>query len=639
MAIALPLAVLAAYAPVLRAGFIWDDDAHVTRPDLRSLAGLRRIWAEPGATQQYYPVLHSAFWAEHHLWGDSPLGYHLINLALHAGAAFLLFLFLRRLAVPGAALAAAAFAVHPVMVESVAWISEQKNTLSGVFALGAALVYLRFDGRRRPGWYALATGLFVLALLTKSVTATVPAALLVIFWWQRGRLELRRDALPLLPWFGLGAAAAVMTTWMERTFVGAYGPAFALGSVERLLLAGRAVWFYLGKVVWPARLVFFYPRWTLDRLAPWQYLFPLAALGGLAALFLLRRRARGPLAAALLFVGLLFPALGFVNVYPFVFSFVADHFQYLAAAAAIAAITAGLVWVDRRLPPLARNLGRGYAGCVLLGLGSMTFLQAGSYHDEELFYRTILADNPESWLAHANLAVILAQNGGAVEAMVHSQAAMALNPNYPEPFNNLGNLLARDHHWPAAEAAYAGALRARPNFAAAEYNWGYALTEQERYLEAEPHLRRAIRLQPDYAQAHYVLANALGNSGLVADAKQEYREALRYQPDYPEASANLGLALAEEGKWPEALPYIEQAVRLRPGYAEAHAYYGFALAQSGRYAEAAEEYRQSLRLGSDNSGLHYQLAEVLRKLGRAEEADDELDRAHRLQDQEAAAPR
>ena len=635
VALALPVAILAAYWPALHAGFVWDDDGHVTRPDLQSLHGLARIWTEPGATQQYYPVLHSAFWAEHRLWGDAPLGYHLTNVLLHVAVSLLLFALLRRVSLPGAALAASAFALHPVCVESVAWVSEQKNTLSGVFCLGAALAYLRFDSDRRPRWYALATVLFLLALLSKSVTAVLPAVLLVLFWWRRGRLALRADVLPLAPWFALAAAAAAMTAWMERTFIGAYGQAFALGPVERILLAGRVAWFYLAKILWPAHLSFTYPRWTIDRLDPWQYLYPLAAVAAVAGCFALRRRTRGPLAAALLFLGILFPALGFIDVYPFVFSYVADHFQYLAAAALIAAVTAGLVTGHRRLPRAAALMTRVTAGCVLLVLGLHTYVQSATYRDPETFYRTILAANANSWLAHANLGVILAQRGEVQESLYHSRESMRLNPGYPEAFNNYGNLMAATHHWAEAAAAYAGALRARPTFALAEYNWGYALTEENRFVEAEPHLRNAIRLKPDYPEAHYQLANALGNSGLVPQAEAEYAAALRLRPDYPEANANLGLALAEEGKWQEALPHIQQAVRDRPAYAEARAYLGYALAQSGRYAEAVDAYRESLRLGPDSAGIHYQISVALGKLGRLDEAESELLEAHR---QEALHP-
>ena len=201
-AMLLALAVVA-YLPAMRGGMLWDDNAHVTRPDLQSLTGLGRIWFEVGATQQYYPLLYSAFWVEHQLWGDHTLGYHLVNVLEHAVAAWLLYLVLRRLKIPGALLAAAIFTVHPIEVESVAWIAEQKNTLSAIFYLAAMRVYLEFDESRQRSRYVMALVLFVFGLLTKTVTASLPAALLVIFWWQRGTLAWRRDVWPLAPFFVL----------------------------------------------------------------------------------------------------------------------------------------------------------------------------------------------------------------------------------------------------------------------------------------------------------------------------------------------------------------------------------------------------------------------------------------------------
>ena len=321
---------LVSYWPALHGGLVWDDDAHVTKAALRSLSGLGEIWTNLRATQQYYPLLHSAFWVEHRLWGDATLGYHLANVALHATAALLLVLCLRRLGVPGAGLAGLLFAVHPVCVESVAWISEQKNTLSLVFYLLSALAYPRFDRDRGRSAYLLAFVLFVLALLTKTVTATLPAALLVILWWQRGRLSLRRDAAPLAPWFLLAAASGLFTSWVERVVIGAQGAPFDLGPLQRCLLAGRVIWFYLGKLLWPANLMFVYPHWDAAASALGWARCLAAALLLTGALFLLRKRSRGPLAAWLFFTGSLFPALGFFNVYPFLFSYVADHFQYLA---------------------------------------------------------------------------------------------------------------------------------------------------------------------------------------------------------------------------------------------------------------------------------------------------------------------
>ena len=230
---ALLLATLAAYYPAWQGGMVWDDESHVTAVALRPVEGLGRIWFELGATAQYYPLVHSAFWVEHRLWGDATLGYHLVNILLHVISSCLLWVILRRLDVPGSALAAVAFALHPVHVESVAWITELKNTLSGVFFLASALAYLRFDRERAGRAYAAAAALFGLALLSKSVTATLPGVLLVALWWKRGRLDGRRDVVPLLPFVAVGAAAGLFTAWVERTYMGARGADFHLTIVER----------------------------------------------------------------------------------------------------------------------------------------------------------------------------------------------------------------------------------------------------------------------------------------------------------------------------------------------------------------------------------------------------------------------
>ncbi|HUL73738.1 MAG TPA: glycosyltransferase family 39 protein, partial [Vicinamibacterales bacterium] len=411
-------ATLVAYAPAWHGGMIWDDDAHITRLDLRSVQGLWRIWFEVGATQQYYPVAHSAFWVFHRLWGDDPLGYHLVNIALHACSAGLVLVILRRLAVPGAWLAAVVFALHPVQVESVAWMTELKNTLSGALYLGACLAYLRFDAVRSRRAYALAAVLFVLALLSKTVTATLPAALLVVFWWRRGTLRWREDVWPLVPFFAIGLASGLLTAWVERTQIGAVGAAFQLTLVDRCLIAGRAFWFYLAKLAWPADLIFIYPRWHVSAAVWWQFLYPAAALALLAALWWYRTRSRAPLAAMLFFGGTLFPALGFVNVYPFVYSFVADHFQYLACLGPIALAAGGVATLAGRWrpalaaasPPPAALAG---ALALALPLGVLTWNQCRQYADAETLYRTTLARNPECWMAHVNLGKVLQERARA----------------------------------------------------------------------------------------------------------------------------------------------------------------------------------------------------------------------------------
>jgi hypothetical protein len=335
------LATVVSYWPALNGGFVWDDDAYVPKPAMQSIDGLRRIWLEPGATLQYYPLLYSSFWIQHRVWGDATTGYHAVSLILHLAAVILVFLILRALEIPGALLAAGIFAVHPVHVESVAWISEQKNTMSGALYLAAVLAYLRVDASRveagKPSpWrpYLLSLAFFVLSLLTKTVTATLPTALLVVFWWKRGTLN-RRDVLPLVPFFVAGISAGLFSAYAERFLVGATGADYELSVVQRCLLAGRVIWFYLYKLIWPVNLSFSYRKWEIDpaNWSDWLYLTGVVAVA--LVLWKARHRSRAPLAGFLFFVGTLFPVLGFLNVYPFVYSYVADHFQYLASLGVI----------------------------------------------------------------------------------------------------------------------------------------------------------------------------------------------------------------------------------------------------------------------------------------------------------------
>ena len=547
MGAAILIMVVVAYLPAVRGGFIWDDDAHVTKPELQSLHGLWRIWSEVGATQQYYPVLHSAFWLEHRLWGDAAAGYHLLNVLLHATAACLFVAVLRRLAVPGAWLAGMIFALHPVCVESVAWISEQKNTLSTVFYLAGALAYLRWKdsadgppsrgaGRSWParsGQYWLATGLFVLALLTKSVTATLPAALLVVLWWRRGRLSCREDVVPLLPWFAMGVTAGLFTAWVERVFIiGPPGMAFDLNVIERCLLAGRAVWFYLGKLAWPAELIFIYPRWEMNAGAWGAYLFPAGLLVLAGALgWMARKGRRGPLAAFLYFCGTLFPALGFINIYPFIFSYVADHFQYLAslgpialAAAVTSAPVAGQV---RRLPVSGAVWRAGVAAGVVCVLGALTWRQCGIYRDVQTLYAATLERNPQCWLVHHNLGNLLLDDGKVEEAIAHYDAALRQNPNNPDIHFNLGKALIQEGRNAEAVPQFEVVVRLTPTDAEAHDNLGAAFLGIGRTAEAMTEFEAAIRLRPENAIAHYNLGIALRTLGRADEARAEFEAAAR----------------------------------------------------------------------------------------------------------------
>ena len=528
------LLTLVAYLPALRVGFIWDDDSYVTdNPTLRSLGGLESIWFKPGATYQYYPLVFTSFWVEQHLWGLQPFGYHLVNVLLHAANAVLLWRVLRRLKIAGAWWIAAIFALHPVAVESVAWVTERKNTLSGLFYLLAALAWLRFRpltaGERphAPDWrfYWLALGLFVCALSSKTVTCSLPAVLVLLIWWKTGRLE-KRDSLALAPWFVLGAASGFMTRSMEQRLV-AGGAEWGLSFVQRCLLAGRALWFYAGKLCWPCHLTFIYPRWEIDAGTAWQYSFPLAALVVLVALWFLRARiGRGPLVAVLFFGVTLAPALGFINVYPSRYSYVADHFQYLACIGLIALAVGASAAIFQQGGRRGRELGTLAAAIVLLLLGTATWGQAHAYYDLETLWRDTLAKNPDAWLAQNNLGTVLRQAGKPEEAIGHFRQAARLKPDLAEAHYNLGVTLAQLDRTQEAIEHYGRALQIKPDFAEAHYNLGVALAESGRVAEAMDHWEQALRLKPDYAEAHFNLGLILTAQGRTTEASEHYRKAL-----------------------------------------------------------------------------------------------------------------
>ncbi|HUR21514.1 MAG TPA: tetratricopeptide repeat protein [Vicinamibacterales bacterium] len=558
------LVTLLAYMPAWHGGKLWDDDAHITRAALRSVEGLWRIWFEVGATQQYYPVLHSTFWVLHRLFGDETLGYHLFNIALHALSACLFVVLLKRLRVPGAMFAGFIFALHPVHVESVAWITELKNTLSGVGYLAAALVYLRFDTERRWALYALALVVFVLAVLTKSVTVTLPAALLVVLWWQRGTLRWREDIAPLLPFFALGIAAGLVTAWVEKAYIGASGPAFDFTIIERAMIAGRAAVFYAAKLLWPVHLSFVYPRWDVSRTVWWQYLFPLGVLLVVAWCWQLRSKTRTPLAVALLFIGTLFPALGFFNVYPFVFSFVADHFQYLASLSVIAAAAACItIWLERRKLTSALVLP------VVAVLGLLTWRESHQYVSADVLYATTIERNPSAWMAHLNLGWLRLQRGELDAAIRDTQAALRLEPNLPQGHHNLGSALRTLGRFDEAERAYREAVRLAPGNLEARYNLGLVLIDLDRPGEAVDHIAAYLAQHPDDAGAHAQLADAKQSIGELVDAIIEYRESLRLEPNDARVHTNLGSALGRQGRLKEAIAEFTEALRLQPNYEQA----------------------------------------------------------------------
>ena len=430
--------VFIAYAPVFTAGFIWDDESHLTQnPCIVGPLGLKEIWTSTQAV--YYPLVLTTFWVLHKFVGLNPLPYHILNVLMHAGSALLLWRVLRQLGVNGAWLGAALWALHPVLVQSVAWVTELKNTQSCLFYLLSISFFLSWEEQARltrtartkiPLMFALSLTCFLLAILSKPSVVMLPVVLALCIWWRRGRIGWK-DAMLLTPFLLISALASAWTIWEQKFHANAIGPEWAQTWPERLIIAGRAIWFYLAKLVWPHPLIFIYPRWEIHS---WQwiaYLPLLAATVGLIVLWSVPGRAgRALFFAAAYYVVSLFPVLGFFSVYFFRYSFVSDHFQYLASMGPLALVGAAIATLAGRFceTPLelasgtvalqlsSDNIGvargrlfLGSLGCsiLLLSLAFLTWRQSAIYHDLITLYTRTLANNPACWMAHYNLGIAL----------------------------------------------------------------------------------------------------------------------------------------------------------------------------------------------------------------------------------------
>jgi tetratricopeptide (TPR) repeat protein len=612
-----------AYFPAIRTGgFIWDDDFFAQNPVLTQPNGLFKIWTLQLPKSLYYrefPVVYTSFWLERHLWGLQPMGYHLVNVALHAINAILVWLILKRMRFRGAWAAAAIFALHPVHVESVAWISERKNVLSGMFYLLALCGYFRFEEGRGRGWYFGSLGLFLAALLSKPVACTLPLVLL-LFSWQRG-IKLRfRDLTGLLPFFLLALGSGLFTFWIE---VHPLGSDLQFPLVHRILLAARALWFYPMKLLWPVNLTFIYERWNPDTHSISQWFWVLATLGAGVWLWHARHRlGRGFLAAIGFYVITIFPLLGFLSEATFHYSFVADHYQYLASLGLIVIVVGSVAnSLSRKNTPLApgngsRNFLIGTILCcsILVLLGTLTWRQSRIYKNGDQIWLDTLKKNPSCWVAHNNLGVSLGAQGKVEEAFAHYRKALRLKPDFVEAQMNLGLNLAGQGKVKEAIAQYREVLRLKPDFIEAHYVLGWALGTQDKTEEAIAQFREALRLEPNYPEVHDHLGVALEEQGKADEAIMQYSEALRLKPDFADALNNWGIALDGQGKVEEAIAQYRAALRLNPDFAEAHYNLGIDLAGQGQLKEAVAQYREALSLKPDYAEAGDRIGTVLASL-------------------------
>jgi tetratricopeptide (TPR) repeat protein len=490
--------VLAAYFPVMiGGGWIWDDNDYVTEnPLLENSAGLYRIWTDPTATPQYYPVVHTSFWIEHQLWGENPVGYHTVNVLLMALIGVLFWKFLLRLGIPGAWFIAALFALHPIHVESVAWVTERKNMLSMAFLLAAALSYWRYVESAKVSFLLWCVVSFGLGMLSKTVIAFFPAAMFLLLWWRKPN-QCRRHVLPLGVLLSIGAWAGWRTAMLEVSQVGAEGAAWAWTVTERFLLAGKILWSYALHVLAP-NPQFLYPKWIPNSADFFQWCL-LATAVALPIVLWWKSKSwgRGPLVAILIFGGAIFPALGFLDVYPMKFSFLADHFQFHANLALV-----GLFGFFLTHIPLSASAKRLGAAALLLGCIGMVWAQAPKYENEQALWEHTIAENPAAWMAWHNLGSIHVEAGNKDQALACYQTALKLERD-PKLLNSMSS-------WWLHRAA--------------ENRW-----DQEMLQQAATYAKESETQWPNYYWTHITLGHIYAN-GLapgLPSAVKHYQAAIR----------------------------------------------------------------------------------------------------------------
>jgi len=598
LALLLLVGTVLAYLPVWHAGLIWDDRGFIMdNPLIRRADGLWRFWFSTKPVD-YYPVTSTMWWIEWRLWGGNPMGYHVVNVLLHALGAVLLWRLLARLKVPGAWLAAAIFAVHPVNVESVAWIAERKNVLAMLFYLASLSCFVRSrssavsagasssssvwpsSGFSSWRWYGLGLVAFLLALLSKTVVAPMPFVLLGLVWWQRGKVKAV-DVLYVLPFFALAVAIGSISFWFQSHRAIGADIVRTDGFCARLAGAGWAIWFYAYKALLPFGLRSIYPRWQIDGGEWWSYLPGLLVAGVFVACWRTRRTwGKGPLWGFFYFVVMLSPVLGFLNIGFMKFSLVADHWQYFAIIGPIALFAAAIAKGYQRLGPNPRHALVAVVGAMLVGLAVLTSRQSELYRDSGTFWQAVLATDADSWEAHNNLGGFLVEQGESDEALAHFKRAVEIRPGYAKAQYNFGAALREKGQVDEAIVHLQIAVDIQPNYVDAHNSLARALGQKREWDGAMEHLERSLVIDPDQAEAHNNLANVLWQKGRLRQAAAEYEMALALHPDYAVAHFNLGDVLREAGETREAIAHYRSALEIRPDFAPALDRLAWALATS-----------------------------------------------------------
>jgi len=648
IAAAIVLASWAAFWGLHSSGFIlFDDDAYVRENAhvRKGLGGESIAWAFTSTeAANWHPLTWLSHMLDVRLFGLDAGKHHLTSLLLHTVNAVLLFLLLIRMtgALWRSAFVAALFALHPLHVESVAWIAERKDVLSTLFWLlttGAWLAYVK-SSKTVP--YALTLMFFALGLMAKPMLVTLPFTLLLLDYWPLRRLEfplsgnrgvMKGLVLEKAPLFVMSAASCVVTVIAQRGG-GAVKTMTAFPLGQRLANAAHAYAVYVIKTFWPSPLAVFYPHPHFNHVLGVTAGSALLLLGVTALALWLAKTVPYLLFGWLWYLGTLVPVIGLVQVGD---QGMADRYTYIPLIGLFIAVAWGSAAVGRENRAL-RHAVPAAAAVSLAALFLLTRAQTGTWADSEALFGHALAVTSDNALAHNGFGLVLYAKGGTTDAVAQYREALRIDPDYPDAHNNLGIALAAEGHLTEAVAQYQQALRADPDAVKILNNLGVALARLNRWPEAAACLERAVRLSPEFAGAQGNLGNALAGAGRLEEAVDHYRLALRLQPDSFTLLNNLGLALKKMNRMPEAIACFLSAVRIHPDYGDARNNLGMTLAETGRTTEAIEQFQQALRLqpGSaktlDNLGLALGKAnrfpEALECFRRAVEADPHLAEAH-----------
>ncbi len=615
----------------------YDDDFYVyENPAVtRGLTLQGIIWA---FTHVHCSNWHPLTWVSHMLdcqfYGLSPGGHHLTNILLHTATAILLFLILRQMtgALWRSAFVAAVFAIHPLRVESVAWVAERKDVLSGLFFMLTIGAYVRYaqrrsrvepsslrsaaSGSREPRAqavsaldprlsaldYCLVLLFFALGLMCKPMLVTLPLVLLLLDYWPlnrlradaatetvfrlAGRLVPRRLVFEKLPLLGLAVASCAVTIFAQTKSILPFENMSLSLRVGNALISCVA---YLGQMFWPSGLAVLYP-FTAGGVGVSEVVLSLVLLAGISTgVFILRRRRPCFLTGWLWYLIMLAPVIGIVQVGAQAradrYTYLPQIGLYLLLTWAAADLCAG--WRHRRVV-----LGGG-STIILMALIFCARAQTAYWRNSESLWTHTLACTSDNFIGHNNLGIALLKTGNVDEAMVHYQMALEIKPDFAEAHNNLGNFLFQKGSVDEAIVHYQKALEINPDYAEAHYNLGYALLKMGNVDEAIAHLQKALQINPDYAEAHNNLGYALIQKGRVDEATAHFQKALQINPDYADAHNNLGNILLEKGSVDEAIIHFQKALQIKPDFAEAHKNLSIALLQKGRVDEAIPHFQKA----------------------------------------------